>query len=178
MDWNHRLRAGPLQRICHWSSLLNFETHFGGMVLKFRREDHLLFINCAHAILPQISRRVGQQYRYKVLPGWMREWICEIIMPTCAEMGSMSCKVCWPETMCICSCRYRQSWPCPTSCSASKAARRDGSRWSSLSCASATGEDAFGPEVISQPPLEMSLTISSRSNWNYIPLNNANGASR
>ena len=118
------------------------------------------------------------KYLYKVLQGPMCERIREIIVQTCAEMGSISCKVCWAETMCICSCRYRQSWPCPTSCSASKAARRDGSRWSSLSCASATGEDAFGPEVISQPPLEMSLTISSRSIWNYIPLNDATGGSR
>ena len=118
------------------------------------------------------------KYRYKVLQGPMRERIREIIVQTCAEMGSISCKVCWAETMCICSCRYRQSWPCPTSCSASKVARRDGSRWSSLSCASATGEDAFGPEVISQPPLEMSLTISSRSIWNYILLNDATGGSR
>ena len=108
----------------------------------------------------------------------MRERIREIIVQTCAEMGAISCKVCWAETMCICSCRYRQSWPCPTSCSASKVARRDGSKWSSLSCASATGEEDFGPEVISQPPLEMSMTISSRSIWNYRPLNDASGVSR
>ena len=93
------------------------------------------------------------------------------------KWGSISCKVCWAEIMCICSCRYRQSWPCPASCSASKAARRDGSRWSSLRCASATGEDAFGPEVISQPPLEMSLKVSSHSIWNYILLNDATGVS-
>jgi hypothetical protein len=47
-----------------------------------------------------------------------------------------------------------------------------------LSCASATGEDAFGPEVISQPPLEMSLTTSSRSIWIHIPINDATGGSR
>ena len=86
------------------------------------------------------------------------------------KWGSISCRVYGAKTMCICSCRYRRSWPCPTSCSASKAAHSDGSRWSSLSCASATGEDAFGTEVVSQPPLEMSMTISSRSIWNYIPL--------
>ena len=69
MDWNHRLRAGPLQRICHWSSLLNFEARFGGMVLKFRKEDHALFISCAHAILPQISRRVGHKISLRGLAG-------------------------------------------------------------------------------------------------------------
>ena len=72
----------------------------------------------------------------------------------------------------------QRSWPCPPSCSASKAAYRDRSRRRSLSCASATGEDAFGPEVMSQPPLEMSLTILSRSIWNYLPLNDATGVSR
>ena len=94
------------------------------------------------------------------------------------KWGSISCKLCWAKTMCICSCRYRQSWPCPTSCSASKAVGRDGSSWGSLRCGSVTGEDAFGPEVISQPPPEMSLTISSRSIWSYIPLNEATGVSR
>ena len=34
------------------------------------------------------------------------------------------------------------------------------------------------PEVMSQPPLKMSLTVSSRSIWNYIPLNHATGVSR
>ena len=77
MDLNHRLSAGSLQRICHWSSLLNFETLFGGMVSKFRREDHALFISCAHAILPQISRRVGHKISLQGFAGsdaWTDPW--------------------------------------------------------------------------------------------------------
>ena len=118
------------------------------------------------------------KYHYKVLQGPMRQRIREIIMQTCTEMGGHIVQGVLGRDHVICSCRYRQSCRCPTSCSASKAARRDGSRWSFLSCASATGEDAFGPEVISQPPLEMSLTTSSRSIWIHIPINDATGGSR
>ena len=39
------------------------------------------------------------------------------------KWGSISCKVCWAKTKCICSFGYRRSWPCPTSFSASKVAR-------------------------------------------------------
>lgn len=71
------------------------------MVSKFRREDHALFLSCAHAILPQIpADRQGiarqyperdvvwvTKYRYNVLQGSMRERIREIIRQTCDELG-------------------------------------------------------------------------------------------
>ena len=57
---------------------------------------------------------------------------------------AISCKVCWAQTNCICSCRYSTSCPCPVSRRASKATRRDRFRFSSLSCASATEENTFG----------------------------------
>ena len=77
MDWNHRLRASPLQRICHWSSLLNFETRFRSTGLKFRRENYALFISCAHTILPKISHRVGHKISLQGFAGsdaWTDLW--------------------------------------------------------------------------------------------------------
>ena len=119
------------------------------------------------------------KYCYKVLQGPVRERICEIIVQTCAEMGGhivhgvlgrdhVHMFLSIPPKLALFNVMQRIKG-------------RSSGRiqiWSALSCASVTGEDAFGSEFISQPPLEMSLTISSRSIWNYIPLNDATDVSR
>ena len=91
--------------------------------------DHALFISCAYAILPQISRRVDHKILLRFCRVRCVNGSVKLLCKLAQKWGAISCMVCWAEIMCICSCRYRQSWPCSTSCSASKAARQDGSRY-------------------------------------------------
>ena len=92
--------------------------------------DHALFIGCAIRDFTTDFTSCGSQNiatrfcRVRCVNGSVK-LLCKLAQ----KWGAISCKVCWAETMCICSCRYRQSWPCSTSCSASKAARQDGSRY-------------------------------------------------
>ena len=105
----------------------------------------------------------------------MRERIREIIVQTCAEMGVHIVQGVLGRD------HVHMFLSIPPKLALSNFMQRIKGRSSQriqMEIASASEKGTFGPEVISQPPLEMSLTISSRSNWNYIPLNNANGASR
>ena len=77
--------------------------------------------------------------------------------PSCrpaSNCGSRLWRVSRRVTMSICSHRSRKHFCSRTSCSASRAAYRVASRWSSLSCASVIGESSFGHAAISPPFLK------------------------
>ena len=115
---------------------------------------------------------------HRLLAGPLRERIREIIMQTCSEMGVHIVKGVLGRD------HVHMFLSIPPKLSLSnvmqriKGARPAAFRWSSLSCASATGVGGFGPEDISRQPPEMSPMTSSHSIWNYIPLNDATGVSR
>src|ERR1700730_10764567 len=80
------------------------------------------------------------KYRYKVLEGALRERIR--IRQVCKELGvhPAFCR----ENMSICSRKSRRILRSATSCGASRDAHRIRCRWSSWTCASATGGGISG----------------------------------
>jgi REP element-mobilizing transposase RayT len=105
----------------------------------------------------------------------MRERIREIIVQTCAEMGVRIMQGVRGQDH-----AHIFLWIQPRLALSNVMQRIKGrsSQRIQMEIASASEKGTFGPEVISQPHLEMSLPTSSRSIWNYIPLNNATGVSR
>ena len=139
--------------------------------MRYSKSAHTRFYHRFHVVWVT-------KYRYKVLQGPMRERIREIIIQTCHEMGVHIVKGVLGRD------HVHMFLSIPPKRSLSDVMQRIKGRSSrriqmkSLSYASAIGADGSGPEAISQPPLEMSQTISSRSIWNCIPQNDATGASR
>jgi putative transposase len=89
------------------------------------------------------------KYRYKVLEGALRERIRTIIRQVCRELGVQIVSAFCRENMSICSWKSRHILPSATSCGASRDGRRIGCRWSSRTCASATGGGISGLGAIS-----------------------------
>src|ERR1700694_1931617 len=99
------------------------------------------------------------KYRYKVLEGALREDTNDY--PAGAEnWASRSYPAFCRENMSICSWKSRRILPSATSCGASRDGHRIGSRWSSRTCASATGGGIFGLGAISPPRAATSRTMS------------------
>ena len=103
------------------------------------------------------------RYRYKVLEGALRERIRTIIRQVCKELGvqigsglSAFCR----ENMSICSWKSRRILRSATSSGASRNGHRIGCRWSSRTCASATGGGISGRAATSPPRAATSRTLS------------------
>src|SRR5208282_2882005 len=71
-----------------------------------------------------------------------------------------SCPACCPKSMSTCSWKSRRILPSATSCDASKGAHHIGCRWSSLTCASGTGDGISGQEATFAPRAATSRTTS------------------
>src|SRR3982075_4010985 len=92
------------------------------------------------------------KYRYKVLEGALRERIRTIIRQLCKELGvQIVSSVSW---------KSRRILRSATSCGASRDAHRIRCRWSSRTCASATGGGISGLGATSPPPAATSRTLA------------------
>jgi putative transposase len=94
------------------------------------------------------------KYRYKVLEGALRERIRTIIRQVCKELGVQIVSGVLSRE------HVRRILPSATSYGASRDGHRIGSRWSSRTCASATGGGISGLGATSPPQAATSRTMS------------------
>ena len=159
MDLNQLLIAGQLQRI-------------------YERRSWVIPHLCTCDFTTDFTLCESQNLDIELHRVRCESWYAKLSCKHAPKLASISWKVFWNAIMCICYWWSYQNWPYPTLCNVCKLIRRTASRWYSLSSASATEAGGFGYADISQSPLEMWLTTSSRSIWNCIPLNDATGFNR
>ena len=100
------------------------------------------------------------KYRYKVLEGALRERIRTIIRQLCKELGVQIVSGVLSREHVHMFVEIPPILRSATSCGASRDGHRIGSRWSSRTCASATGGGIFGLGATSPPRAATSRTMS------------------
>ena len=100
------------------------------------------------------------KYRYKVLEGALRERIRTIIRQVCRELGVQIVSGVLSREHVHMFVEIPRILPSATSCGASRDGHRIGCRWSSRTCASATGGGISGLGATSPPRAATSRTMS------------------
>src|SRR6056297_2997538 len=153
MDRSHRLPAGPLQRICSDLPPRNLKPP-EGYGFRFRGGRSCATRHPRTRDFTTDTTSCGRQStgtRFCKAP--CASGSAKSSSRPAKNWASISRRAFWRAIMSTCSCPSRPNCPCPMSCGASKAALPAGSRWSSPTCASDTGEGDFGRVGISPRPL-------------------------
>jgi hypothetical protein len=126
----------------------------------FKESAYELHERKSHGFSPSLSHRLSRSiatrcWKARCGSGYER------LSGRCAKnWASRSYPTFCRENMSICSWKFRRILPSATSCGASRDGHRIGSRWSSRTCASATGGGISGLGAISPPPAATSRTMS------------------